>query len=235
MVAELVMGEQPESVKKSFFSLRTPRERMTFAGWKMDGWIRWVEGLRGAYERRMNRMCRILDDGADQLKTGTPARAGYRDWGVVTKTRLFDFKWPRGGMFVWVRLNFETHPLWQAVGSHSNLVDGSVLATALMLFLTTKPYLVLAAPGMMFSATEEIRTEIGWAYSRLCFAAESEENVDACSHRYVSGVQRFWRIKKVEDLEDILKIGPSITGVVLNDEEFGDTADLSGMYTAVGC
>lgn len=65
------------------------------------------------YERRMTRMCRIIDSGAYLLKSCTPTNARDSDWGVITKTQLFDYSWPRGGMFVWVRVLFETHPLWQ--------------------------------------------------------------------------------------------------------------------------
>ena len=165
--------------------------------------MRWLEGLRGMYERRMNRMCAILDEGAYQIKAGTPSRGADADWGVVTKTRLLEFDWPRGGMFVWVRVHFEQHPLWRATRSNGEALTPVSLSTALMLYLTQKPHLVVAAVGLMFAATPEIREEKSWAYYRLCFAAESEENVDLCSRRFVAGVHKFWRIKDIRVIEDI--------------------------------
>ncbi|KAI5862770.1 aromatic amino acid aminotransferase [Durotheca rogersii] len=204
VIAQTIMGPQPEAAARTF-ALLPFGSRSTFSGWQMDGWVRWLAGLRGQYERRMVRMCRALEEGAYQLKQSTPLRKADADWGVITKTRLYDFRWPRGGMFVWVRLRFETHPLWQAAGSKGGAVDGTTLATALMIFLTRRPFLVLVSPGLMFSATPEIRARRGWAYFRLCFAAESEENVGACSRRFGDGVQRFWRIKSVHDLEAILE------------------------------
>ncbi|CAJ2507998.1 Uu.00g091840.m01.CDS01 [Anthostomella pinea] len=203
VIAEAVMGPQPDA--SAVFASRSRRDQPNFNGWKMDGWVRWLAGLRGQYERRMKRMCSILEDNAYQLKQSTPMRESDADWGVITKTKLYDFEWPRGGMFLWLRMHFESHPLFGATGSKGNVINGVALSTALMLFLTHKPYLVLVSPGMMFSATDQIRGERGWAYYRLCFAAETEENIDSCSLRFAQGTQKFWRIKKVKELEAILE------------------------------
>lgn len=237
MVAELVIGPTTTSSaadpKKSFAGLRSNRDRADFTGWKMDGWVRWLEGLRGQYERRMNRMCRILDANSAQLKTGAfanPSSAEDGDWGVVTKTQLFDFSWPRGGMFVWIRVHFEKHPLWHAQRTDLPLLlDGTALATALMMFLTRKQYRVLVSPGMMFSADEKVRREIGWAYYRLCFAAEAEERIDECSERFTAGVQRFWRIKDVKVIEKILEEAP----IAAADEQ--DGVVLADLSMPLGC
>lgn len=198
------MGDQPPAARSAFAAL-TSRQKQTFEGWKMDGWVRWLAGLRGVYERRMNRMCTILDEGSIQLKQSTPRSADDADWGVVSKTQLYEFAWPRGGMFIWLKLRLETHPLWMATGGERiPLLDGERLSTALMFFATKKPYRVLVSPGLIFSATPAIRAERGWAYFRLCFAAETEENVDLCAQRLADAIQRFWRIKKVEEVEDLL-------------------------------
>ena len=69
----------------------------------MDGWIRWLEGLRGNYERRMQTMCSILEDGKEIVKAGR-RKSMDDEWSVVKKVRLYDFIWPLGGMFVWVSL-----------------------------------------------------------------------------------------------------------------------------------
>ncbi|KAK3327516.1 aromatic amino acid aminotransferase [Cercophora scortea] len=205
MISELVLGAQPAAVKSSFLSLRTSRERAAFTGWQMGGWVRWLEGLRGMYERRMNRMCRLLDAGSFQLKTGTPLRSADSDWGVVTKTQLFSYRWPRGGMFVWIKMHFETHPLWQAPGTSGAPIDGPALSIALLMFLTARPHLVLASVGAMFSSTDEIRDEVGWAYYRLCFAAVAEDVIDASSKRFTDGIHKFWRIKDVKEIERLIK------------------------------
>lgn len=224
MVAEAIMGPQPEA-NRSFRSL-SARDKLAFEGWQMDGWVRWLAGLRGVYERRMNTMCSILDEGAYQLKQSTPVRDADADWGVITKTRLLSFDWPRGGMFIWLRIHYESHPLWQARGHSVPLLDGPMLSVAFMMFLTHKPYLVLAGPGSMFSATDGIDSQQGWKYMRLCFAAEDHENIEPCSQRFANGVQRFWRIKSVTEMEKYI------------DEFNADDANMEGMSTTgygIGC
>ncbi|KAJ8120584.1 hypothetical protein ONZ43_g2743 [Nemania bipapillata] len=203
IIAENIMGPQPEAA--AAFASRSRRDQATFTGWKTEGWVRWLAGLRGEYERRMNSMCSLLEEHAYQLKQSTPVRDADSDWGVITKTKLYEFEWPRGGMFLWVKVHFEEHPLFQAAGSQGNVIDGPALSTALMTFLTHKPYLVLVSPGMMFSTSPQIAVERGWAYFRLCFAAETDEKNSACSTQFGQGVQKFWRIKKVAELEALLE------------------------------
>ncbi|KAK6609321.1 aromatic amino acid aminotransferase [Botrytis cinerea] len=170
MIAELVMGPQAASAD---FSKKSRSEQLAFTGWKTDGWVRWLEGLRGTYERRMNRMCAALEDGRYLVKQGTSKAISDSEWAVITKTKMYSFDWPRGGMFSAVDFpNHETH-------------------------------LVLSAPGTIFSPTPEIAEERGWQYFRLCFAAVEEEEVEKSSLRFAEAVRAFWMIKKKEDLDDI--------------------------------
>ncbi|ORY71627.1 aromatic amino acid aminotransferase [Pseudomassariella vexata] len=227
MLAEAIMGPQVDA-SSQFASLRFSKDKASFGGWQMDGWVRWLSGLRGEYERRMNRMSSILEEGSYLLKQCTPVREADADWCVITKTQIYDFSWPRAGMFLWLHMRFETHPLWQTPGSKGVVINGVALSTALMVFLTHKPWLTLVSPGMMFSTTPEIRAERGWAYFRLCFAAESEPNVDACSARFVQGVHRFWRIKKVEELEAILDEFNSMQNAAVETEGLTDLGAFCG-------
>ncbi|KAI9729493.1 MAG: hypothetical protein M1818_008516 [Claussenomyces sp. TS43310] len=165
-------------------------------GWKADGWVRWLEGLRGMYERRMQRMCNALEEGRFTLKQQTPIKEEESDWAVVSKVKMYEFDWPRAGMFIWVKMNFDSHPL-------SGKVAGPKLAKSLWVHMTTKPYLVLVAPGTIFSPTKEIAEEKGWKYFRLCFAAVTEDDVEAGGIRFARGVADFWKIKKEKDLDDI--------------------------------
>jgi DNA-binding transcriptional MocR family regulator len=202
VVAENIMGPQPEAT--AAFASRSRKDQASFTGWKTEGWVRWLSGLRGEYERRMNTMCTLLEENAYQLKQSTPTRDVDSDWGVISKVKLYEFDWPRGGMFLWLKVHFEAHPLFHARGSQGNVINGTALSTALMIFLTHKPYLVLVAPGTMFSATPQIAAERGWSYFRLCFAAETDEKISSCSITFGQGLQKFWRIKKVAELEALL-------------------------------
>ncbi|CCC10025.1 hypothetical protein SMACR_02605 [Sordaria macrospora] len=260
LVAELVMGPQPEaslssSSSPSSSTTSTPSSTSSWSlfrssssttpaaqpkpsketpsspgeGWQMTGWIRWLEGLRGMYERRMNRMCTILDTGSSLISSNTRLRATNStsgtpgDWDVITTTPLYTYSWPEGGMFIWLRMHFDTHPLWEhplffarnGEREKTKVIDGPTLSLALMLFLTLKPHLVLVSGGNMFSATPEISKEIGWQYFRLCFAAVSEEDVDAGAQRFVDGVRAFWKITDARVIEKLV-------------EKLGDDLDASG-------
>jgi DNA-binding transcriptional MocR family regulator len=197
MVAELIMGPQPAAAE---FSKKSKSEQALFTGWKTDGWVRWLAGLRGAYERRMHRMCGYLEDGRFMLKQQTPVKSSDSDWAVISKTEMYSFDWPRAGMFVWVQMHFETHPVW-------GKLPGPAMAKALWVYLTWKPYLVLVAPGAIFSPTEQIREEKGWQFFRLCFAAVTEEEIDKSSKMFAAAVKAFWAIKSKKELEDILDDG----------------------------
>lgn len=202
MVVEMLLGPSDDKVK-AFHRLST-KEKDRYRGWELSGWVRWLEGLRGVYERRMLRMCSLLDESLFQLKQSTPLNDLDSDWGVITKTPIMSYDWPRGGMFVWVRIHLENHPLWQAKGTSVPVLDGPALSQALMIFLTHKPQLVIAAPGTMFAATPEIAQETAWAYFRLCFGTETEDKIEPCSRRFATGLQRFWRIKSVSEMEGLI-------------------------------
>ena len=172
-------------------------------GWGVAGWVRWLEGLRGDYERRMQMMCSILEEGRYLMHSSTrdfstpPASdtSSRDDWSVVDKVKMYDFVWPRAGMFVWVQLNLSTHPLFKHVSK-------TTLSHALWLHLTTKPYLVLVAPASIFCPTEAIQADRGPDFFRLCFAAVEEREVATTSHRFVAAFNAFWAKKDVHEIEE---------------------------------
>ncbi|CAF9915265.1 hypothetical protein IMSHALPRED_002388 [Imshaugia aleurites] len=186
MVAELIMG--PHDPKHGRGGGRS------HGGWQVDGWVRWLQGLRGNYERRMQTMCSILDGGKELVRSGR-RKSIDNEWSVVDKVTLFDFTWPLGGMFVWVHLNFPSHPLW-------NTTTPAKLAQGLWVHLTTENYRVLVGPGAIFSPTDEIRDKRSWAYFRICFAAVDESEVEKMSKRFVDGVKDFWEKKSLDDIEE---------------------------------
>ncbi|KAL9062042.1 MAG: hypothetical protein Q9157_009215, partial [Trypethelium eluteriae] len=157
-------------------------------------------------------MCGILDEGKWAVKTGRRRSLVADDedqgeWSVVEKSPMFSFDWPLGGMFVWVRLHLETHPLHRKVALPR-------LARAQWILWTTVPFLVLVSPGNIFAPSDDIRDEQGWKYFRLCFAACNEDEVEPLAHRFVDGIKKFWTIKEIEKIDEILKD---------DDQEFGMT------------
>lgn len=203
MIAELILGPDHTGLDKKTKGGKGPLPGGE--GWKADGWVRWVEGLRGNYERRMNHMARILDAGKYLVKSGRrnslATEADDEDeWSVVEKTQLLSFDWPVGGMFLWLKIHFEDHPLWSVYKKSPGR-----FSKALWIHWTTDPYRVLVAPGTMFSPTDEIRDEKGWKYFRLCFAAIDEEQLAPVAKRLADGVSAFFRIKDKKIIEKLLE------------------------------
>jgi len=196
MIAELILGPQNQHGRGG---------GQDDKGWNVDGWVRWLEGLRGNYERRMNTMCTVFEEGRFLVKS--VRRKSWinntdddQEGAVVDKHEIYAFTYPLGGMFVWLRMHFENHPLWRKVGAEK-------LAHACWVYLTTPKYLVLVAPGWVFAPTEEIRREKSWAFFRVCFAAVDEGEVEKMSQRFVAGVQSFWGKKSVEEVEGLCAAG----------------------------
>jgi len=204
MIAELILGpdhsglQDPKAAKKGGKGGLPDGE-----GWKADGWVRWLEGLRGNYERRMNQMSRLLDDGKYLVKSGrrNSLSSDEDEWSVVEKTQLYSFQWPIGGMFIWLKVHFENHPLYSTYAKSHELPR---LSRALWIFWTTKPYLVLVSPGTIFSPTDDIRDREGYKFFRLCFAAINEDQLAPTTKRIAEGVAGFWRIKDKKTIDRLL-------------------------------
>ncbi|GAB1732679.1 hypothetical protein NU195Hw_g8649t1 [Hortaea werneckii] len=213
LIAELVLGPDHEGLNDPPAKhLKGGKGGLPAGqGWKADGWVRWLEGLRGNYERRMKLMCSTLDSGRDLIKSGrrnslTNTISDEVDeddeWAVIETTPLYSFDWPVGGMFIWLRIHFASHPLYPTYRKSAQLPR---LSRALWIFWTRKPHLVLVSPGSIFSPTDQIREESGWQFFRLCFAAIDEEELVPTSKRLARGVREFFRIKDKGFIEELLE------------------------------
>lgn len=205
IVAELVLGPDHKGLENMS---KSKSKILPGEGWKGAGWVRWLEGLRGNYERRMNVICSIMDQGKYLVKSGRrnslsqlqDEEAEEEDeWSVIEKTQLYSFDWPVGGMFIWWKLHFESHPLF-----HAYRHTPGIFGQAFWVWLTRKPYRVLVAPGTMFSPTEEIKNEQGWRFFRICFAAIEEGELKGTAERLVEAVGGFWKIKQRKVIEELV-------------------------------
>lgn len=199
MIAELIMG--PQSSKDG-----GKGGNRDGSGWKVDGWVRWLEGLRGNYERRMQKMSTILEEGkftarsSNRLSLDLASSSSDEDeeYQIVSKTQMYDFVYPLAGMFLWMRVHYEAHPLFTKV-------EHKRLARALWIYMTQEPYRTLISPGSIFAPNEAVAEEKGWQYFRLCFAAVDDDVVAKYSKNCVKAIQDFWTIKKVSDIDEILQ------------------------------
>jgi DNA-binding transcriptional MocR family regulator len=197
MIAELIMGP------RSGTSDGSKGGSADGSGWKADGWVRWLEGLRGNYERRMQQMSSILEEGKYVVRSSARRPSigieNEEEFQIVSKTQMYDFVYPLAGMFLWMHIHFETHPLF-----NNKKVPHARLSRALWVWNTMEPWKCLIGPGSIFCPTDEIREEKGWQYFRLCFAAVNDDVVEKYSRDVVGAFQSFWQIESVEKIDEIL-------------------------------
>jgi DNA-binding transcriptional MocR family regulator len=193
MVAQLLLEQQGSSTVAQ-------KKPDGSSGWSMDGWVNWLEGLRDAYQRRVQGMCTILEEGRTVAIDGR----ALDSWSVISKAPMYEFDWPVAGMFIWIKVRYDTHPLVSVYGAEK-------VCTALWFFLLKKPFLCIVAPGLMFSPTEEMRGR-AFQYIRLCFAPMAEDRVEAISHNFVAGCRAFWQLENFDDIPGLDEPMPEMMG-----------------------
>lgn len=154
-------------------------------GWGLEGWVRWLEGLRSTYERRMVKMATVFEENRFLISE-------------KGRIKMFDFQWPMGGMFLWVKVNIFSHPVVSIAGPRR-------LMRALWIHCTQHPYLILTVPGGDFAATETVKTTRGYLFFRFCFAAVEENLLEAKSRSFTEACRDFWSIQSSEDIDEILR------------------------------
>ncbi|KAF7716409.1 Uncharacterized protein PECH_005300 [Penicillium ucsense] len=188
IVAQTIIGEQ-----------LTDKATRDSRSWHMDGWVRWLEGLRGGYERRMNDMCTILEENKylyseESCEDPSSVAEHGNDWEVVERTQMLDFVWPKGGMFAWVELHLENHPL-RAKYSEQRL------SKAFWVHLTQKPHVCLVGPGQIFAAGPS-SVQKQHRYIRVSFAPMDPGDVASYTNRLIDGFRSFWKRKNLDGLEE---------------------------------
>ncbi|KZZ90984.1 Pyridoxal phosphate-dependent transferase, major domain protein [Ascosphaera apis ARSEF 7405] len=200
MVAKMIIQED----RPNLFQVLTGKHAES--SWGMSGWIRWLEELRDSYERRIQTMCQILEEGGHMVNEDDVHSTENFGWSSLSAVQIYDFKYPGGGMFAWLHMLFETHPL------HGK-VDEERLSKAFWLFLTQAPYLAIVAPGSMFNPLQHadeyqypaVIENQNDRYVRLSFAAIDEDKVASSTRGFVDGSHAFWRIKDASQIDHMLK------------------------------
>ncbi|THH17418.1 hypothetical protein EW146_g3385 [Bondarzewia mesenterica] len=140
--------------------------------WKYEGYIRWLRGLRIQYQLRRDLFVDLLSEEFDLMQSpGTRDQSAWngctvytaypkaRPRGLLTMSEkstigavrkpLFSFVPPSAGMFVWVKLHFDQHPMHRPRGEEEEETLEMQLWTALA------DAGVLTAPGWFFVADKQ--------------------------------------------------------------------------------
>lgn len=140
--------------------------------WKYDGYVRWLHGLAVEYQIRR-------DFFIDTLLEEFHVRQSYSTKGIwagcevydcyvkpknmvekASYRKLFSFVPPTSGMFIWLAMDFETHPSFK---------EGEEETLEMQLWTNLAESGLLVAPGWYFAATEEINDK-GKGHFRISFS-----------------------------------------------------------------
>ncbi|KAJ6262254.1 Aromatic amino acid aminotransferase [Drechslerella dactyloides] len=179
--------------------------------WGMSGWITWLSLLREKYEQRATLMCAALEESRTvtiiHLKNirvrdddGNVIDGPGGKYSLVHKAvkELYEFERPMGGMFVWVRVYFEIHRLYDGT-------NGPRIMDALFRYLAGPDLLCLVCPGQFFVPPTDDDDEShgdGWKYLRLCFAAVEMDDLKRASENFGRGVKEFFELTEFPPSED---------------------------------
>jgi DNA-binding transcriptional MocR family regulator len=228
LVAELLVGQAkaPQDPPGSIGAARERGGAQEPPAWSHAGWIRWLAGLRAQYQTRMEVQTGVLAAGRELVALSRDDDDDDDEgWSHVAKTPIYSFVRPAGGMFVWLRFHFETHPLWSQYSSPSpssrstsspatSPVGPARLSHALWLFWTTPRYRILVAPGAMFAVDATTTTGPGgssaggegsWRFFRLTFASAPRGVLAAATQRLVDGARDFWAITDPRVVERLVE------------------------------
>ncbi|KAL0579527.1 hypothetical protein V5O48_002456 [Marasmius crinis-equi] len=174
----------------------------TLLQWKYEGYIRWLKGLRSQYKGRRDDFVDCL---AEQFSLRETVRTeGHLEGCTVYEASLraqnifvddktphvavLSFVPPTSGMFVWLEVHFENHPLF-----------GTLETTTLEMKLWTdlaEAGLVLG-PGYLFSATRGENASRRRGHFRVSFSQCSLEEMKKSSKILSSVFREFMKLKSI--------------------------------------
>jgi len=157
----------------------------------MDGYVRWLRGLRGQYRLRRDWTIDLLYDHFDIEQETDASHSVFIAYKKSSRSEkhsvgekggmkpLFELVPPSGGMFLWFRFPLQYHRDYDALVCKSSLSDARTqLSNRLWKGLVDSG--VLLRPGFVFQArSDKERDEAGdtFAYSRLSFATVTHDEL----------------------------------------------------------
>ncbi|KAK1224386.1 hypothetical protein PQX77_012682 [Marasmius sp. AFHP31] len=175
----------------------------TLLQWRYEGYIRWLRGIRAQYKQRRDDYVDCLAETFDLRKTvGTEAheegctvyeaflrpQSGFISSEKTPVTPVLSFVPPTSGMFVWLEVHFQHHPLFGAC-------DASTLEMKLWTDLA-EAGLVLG-PGYMFSADAVENLPRKRGHFRVSFSQCTLEDMKKSAKILSTVFREFMKIRSI--------------------------------------
>ncbi|KAK0102575.1 hypothetical protein ONS95_006186 [Cadophora gregata] len=190
-----------------------------FRQWGVDGFIRWIAGLRANYLQKRNVLCEALAEGRDIMihshyhrhptfeesttqshgtnskrKRHSEEHSEHHHHNRKSKIRMYEFEVPAAGFLIWVQINTSSHPLSHSSRGKSKLSPSEIIQL-LWKHLYGPPYNLLTIPGNIFAATPEVQEEIdaaGVGHLRLAFIGVETSDLKRVVEVFGAAMKSFW-------------------------------------------
>ncbi|KAJ3785392.1 pyridoxal phosphate-dependent transferase [Lentinula aff. detonsa] len=169
--------------------------------WGQEGYLRWLMGLRDSYTSRRNWMCDIIAENFDLLPSPlnivddvVAVQKGHGSTKDVVP--FFSFSFPKGGMFLWIRILLVSNATYQNMKttSSSNAIATARWAEAFWMDLIEAK--ILLTPGSYYTPiigfNERMAQEPDVVFFRLAFSFETREMMQTGIERMANVFNRWW-------------------------------------------
>ncbi|PVH89495.1 PLP-dependent transferase [Cadophora sp. DSE1049] len=171
-----------------------------FRQWGVQGFVRWIEGLRASYLQKRDVLCEALAEGRDLIVHNRSKRKRHSEehnehhHNHKTKIRMYEFEVPAAGFLLWVQINTASHPLSHTSRGKSRLTPSEIIQL-LWKHLYGPPYNLLTIPGNIFAATPGVQKEIdaaGVGHLRLAFIGVETSDLKRVGEVFGNAMKTFW-------------------------------------------
>lgn len=166
--------------------------------WGVDGFVEWNTNLCDQYRVRRDWMLDALAAAFDLVpaeEAGVPGAIGLVGFPKGRRgPAVLSFVPPVGGMFIWCKAHYDTHPAW--AGFQADRTDQErVRAFEEKFWIRLVDALILVTPGWYFAPWEgggHSLHEEGSGHFRLAFSFEPKNNVDEGIRRLADVMTKEW-------------------------------------------
>ncbi|KAG7087453.1 hypothetical protein E1B28_013419 [Marasmius oreades] len=172
--------------------------------WGQEGFLRWVTGLRDSYTVRRDWMCDSLVEFFDVVSApeGLAADVIAYPKGRISAGKtapVFSFSYPKGGMFLWIKLDLSQNPVYQRMKANGEANAEQKWADEFWMSMIRAK--VLLVPGSYYtpilSNDQRMKQDGAVAYFRLAYSLESREDIHVGIQRMARTFDESWEFRKV--------------------------------------
>ncbi|THU90949.1 PLP-dependent transferase [Dendrothele bispora CBS 962.96] len=173
--------------------------------WRPEGYIRWLLGVRENYGIRRDWICDIIRDVFDVLPAGNEynddfiaVKKGHGQLQDTKSAPFFSFTYPKGGMFLYIKLYLSQNPKFRALRNAAENQDEEANEKWTREFwkdliqekILLTPHFFYTPPGNV-----EKKEESDVAFFRMTFSYETREDMHIGIQRLAKAFEKNWEME----------------------------------------